>query len=95
MRSAQYDITRIVGLSKSPVTVLQKLKLKQNKIRSETEAETKCDSTTASAVVGHFLSNTKKRTHVHTHRQANSHTHTFILYKVVHTSRVCSHSKLP
>lgn len=40
MRSAQYDITRIVGLSKSPVTVLQKLKLKQNKIRTETEAET-------------------------------------------------------
>lgn len=40
MRSAQYDITRIVELSKSPVTVLQKLKLKQNKIRTETEAET-------------------------------------------------------
>lgn len=40
MRSAQYDITRIVGLSKSPVTVLQKLKLKQNKIQTETEAET-------------------------------------------------------
>lgn len=40
MRSAQYDITRIVGLSKSPVTVLQKLKLKQNKIRTEAEAET-------------------------------------------------------
>lgn len=40
MRSAKYDIIRIVGLSKSPVTVLQKLKLKQNKIRTETEAET-------------------------------------------------------